>query len=234
MSDIKRINVNSNKATINPDYDAKLNHTDASLFTADSLYGLAGYNPANGINMQNAVDVLAKKHSKLEYKAAYVTESDSESDLDIGDSEGNILISLSDGHLQTLNFDSSIMTDRVNILEEQTNTYPYIETSDSDSDLDISDENKNVLARFSEGHFKVKRFDTRKASIQVLDDSDTDLNIGDENGNIIVQFSEGHIKTKNFDSRDSESGGGSGEGTGFSHQLDGLKVLIVGDSITYG
>lgn len=64
------------------------------------------------------------------------------------------------------------------------------------------------------------------------DDSMSNLNIGDENGNIICQFKEGHIITKNFDSRENISQG-SGT-TPITHQLDGLRVIIVGDSITVG
>ena len=86
MSDIKRVNINGSASIINPDYDAKLNHTDASLFTTDALKYIAGYNPANGINMQNAVDVLAKKQAITPYVKDY-----SDSDLDIKDENGYVL-----------------------------------------------------------------------------------------------------------------------------------------------
>ena len=94
MSDIKRINVNSNKATINPDYDAKLNYTDASLFTTDALKNIAGYKPANGINMQNADDDLAKKQAITPYVKDY-----SDSDLDIKDENGYVLTKFNQGHI---------------------------------------------------------------------------------------------------------------------------------------
>ena len=74
---------------------------------------------------------------------------------------------------------------------------------------------------------------TTMSNIEVQnDDSVSDLNIGDENGNVIAQFKEGHIVTKNFDSRENTNQG-SGV-VNFPHQLDNLKVIIVGDSITAG
>jgi len=174
MSDIKRINVNSNKATINPDYDAKLNHTDASLFTADALKHIAGYNPSNGINIQNAVDVLAKKHSSLESKAAYISDSYTDSDLDLTDESGYVLARFNKGHFQTLNFDSSkdattenrglmsaVDKTKLNTVEEGAEVND-VKTDDTttNADLDFSDEQGNVLIRASEGHIKTNNFDS--------------------------------------------------------------------------
>jgi len=198
MSDIKRINVNGSGSVINPDYNAKLNHTDASLFTANALNGLVGYNPTNGINMQNAVDVLAIKHSKLESKTVYVANSDSDSDLDLADEEGNVLARFSDGHFQTLNFDSSVVIDT---LEEISQTHPYIENSINRSDLSIEDENGNSILLLKDGHIITKSFNSKRQSkIFSSDNSNKDFNICDELGNVLVQFEHGHIKTKNFDS----------------------------------
>ncbi len=173
MSDIKKINVNSNKAIINPDYDAKLNHTDASLFTADALKHIAGYNPANGINMQNAIDVLAQKHSNLEFKAAYIKNSYSDSDLDISDEKGNVLARFLEGNFQTLNFDSS----KDATIEERGL---------------MSATDKSKLNSIEEG---------AEVNDVITDDAErVDLNISDEEGNILIQAKDGHIKTKNFDS----------------------------------
>jgi len=150
--------------------------------------------------MQNAVDVLAKKHSKLESKAekaAYITESESDSDLDIGDSEGNVLARFSDGHFQTLNFDSSVVMTKLDGLHNDV----YTKYDDSLSSLNIGDVEGNVLVKFSNGHIKTQNFDSRKkfAEIQV-DNSLSELNIGDDAGNVLVKFIDGHIKTQKFDS----------------------------------
>jgi hypothetical protein len=77
-----------------------------------------------------------------------------DSDLDIGDSEGNVLARFSDGHFQTMNFDSSVITNRVNLLD----THYITDVDSSLFSLDISDEDGNVLARFSDGHIKTKNF----------------------------------------------------------------------------
>ena len=173
MSDIKRINVNSNKATINPDYDAKLNHTDASLFTADALKHIAGYNPANGINLQNAVDVLAQKHSNLESKAAYIKNSYNNSDLDISDENGNVLARFSEGHFQTLDFDSS---------------------------KDASEEGRGLMSATDKSKLNSIENGAEVNDVITDDVEGVDLNISDEEGNILIQAKDGHIKTKNFDS----------------------------------
>lgn len=96
---------------------------------------------------------------------------------------------------------------------------------DPDASLDITDETGYVIARLKNGHFQTKKFNSAETPTEML--SPVDFDIADENGCVIFRIQGGHIKTKNFDS--SASGGG-----GFSHELNGLKVLIVGDSITVG
>lgn len=71
------------------------------------------------------------------------------------------------------------------------------------SDLNISDENNNVIARFEDGGFKTKKFDSAKTPAQ--GDSTGDLDITDESGNIIARFEGGHVKTKYFDSSKNEA-----------------------------
>ncbi len=92
------------------------------------------------------------------------------------------------------------------------------------ADLAISDAQGHTLAEFSEGHFKVKNFDSRNvvSTEQIsetnhrvselegavdgkvdgtLKTSDADLAISDAQGHTLAEFSEGHFKVKNFDSR---------------------------------
>ena len=96
------------------------------------------------------------------------------------------------------------------------------------SDFDISDEDGNVLTRFSNGHIKTKNFDSSKDAseeerglmsatdktklntiedgaevndVEVKDDISTlDLDISDEDRNVLMRLKNGHIETKNFDS----------------------------------
>ena len=283
MSDIKRVNVNGSGSIINPDYDAKLNHTDASLFTAGALSKIAGYNPANGINMQNAVDVLAKKQAITPYVKDY-----SDSDLSISDESGYVLARFNNGHFQTLNFDSRKTTDSSFIkynpelngtdsslfsveelqkingydskygitvqntidilankhieLEEESKKHPYIDDKLYDSDLDISDENGNIIAQFANGHFQTLNFDSslitnkiktlENTEIQISNTNKCDFEIVDSSGYVIMRIADGNIKTKNFNSADSGQGGGSSSGYFYNQKLRGKKISFIGDSIT--
>ena len=89
----------------------------------------------------------------------------------------------------------------------------------ADADLDIADENGNVLARFEDGDFRVKNFDSAKAPQQ--GDTTPDFAIIDENWRAIVVFRDGNIQTKNFDSE-----------TFGKEWFVGKKVSIIGDSIS--
>ena len=85
----------------------------------------------------------------------------------------------------------------------------------ADADLDIADENGIVLARFENGDFRVKNFNSARTPQQ--EDVSPDFAIVDENENAIAVFHDEHIKTKNYDSK-----------TFFY----GKKVSIIGDSIS--
>ena len=95
---------------------------------------------------------------------------------------------------------------------------PGIE-SQAVSDLDIMDGFGDVLARFSDGDFRVKNFDSSIAPQQ--GDISQDFAITDESGNAIVVFRDGHIQTKFFDSKEPPR-----------TQWYGKKVSIIGDSIS--
>ena len=96
------------------------------------------------------------------------------------------------------------------------------------SDLDISDNDRNILVRFKNGHIKTKNFDsskdaseeerglmasTDKAKLNTIEEGaevnntitnaieNGDLGFSDEDGNILVLFKDGEIETKNFNSK---------------------------------
>ncbi|MCR5071213.1 MAG: hypothetical protein K6A62_04730 [Bacteroidales bacterium] len=58
-----------------------------------------------------------------------------------------------------------------------------VQDSGNDADLDVSDENGNALARFKNGHFRVKNFDSAKNNANLGIDSVTDFS---EDGNYAV------------------------------------------------
>lgn len=96
----------------------------------------------------------------------------------------------------------------------------YTINETKEGELEISDENRNVIGRFYNGHFKTKKFD----SSQVVEtgSSPAPLDINDENGYTIVRFENGHIKTRNFDS--------SNFASLFHSNLYQKKMCIIGDS----
>ena len=83
-------------------------------------------------------------------------------------------------------------------------------TADTDAenaDLDITDTQGNVIARFSDGHIKTKRFDstktvdsTKTAAVVPTDATDSDIDFADGQGNVVMRLAGGHIQTKGFDS----------------------------------
>lgn len=86
-------------------------------------------------------------------------------DLDISDASGNVIVRLSDGHIQTKNFDSEDIEDRVTALEEEsptpvtpTNTPELKASNVTGVDLDVSDESGNVLMRCANGHIRTSKF----------------------------------------------------------------------------
>lgn len=70
----------------------------------------------------------------------------SQNDLNIGDSEGNVILKLKDGQIETKNFDSR--------------RTPCEFYDDSNANLNIGDENGNVVLQVKNGHIKTKNFDS--------------------------------------------------------------------------
>lgn len=93
-----------------------------------------------------------------------------------------------------------------------------VETN-SNIDLSISDGKGHNIAEFFNGHFRTKKFDSQK--VPQSGDHSSDLSLSDEFGYDIARFKNGHIKTKNFDSERIIN-------------LNGIKIVFLGDSITFG
>jgi lysophospholipase L1-like esterase len=107
-------------------------------------------------------------------------------------------------------------------------------TSDTDNgDLEISDENRNVLVRFSEGEVQTKNFNSKETPAVKDNEEYSDFNISDENGNSIVEFSNGHLRTKNFDSRNIPTSDSPTDYNGNDIHIFTSGVCI-GDSMTAG
>lgn len=156
-----------------------------------------------------------QKLSELENNVSELQPKDNTNDFSISDEDNIDIVQFKNGHIKTKYFDSSkeasidssgLMSkedkqklDSISSGAERNNIGV---TDNVISDLDISDEQGNVLARFTEGHIKTKNFDSSQSS-EVVALGDTDWNgleIADEANNTVVRFIGGHIKTKNFNS----------------------------------
>ena len=153
----------------------------------------------------------------------------SDSDLDVTDESGNVLVRFEDGHVKTKEFNSSdIRTSGLNNDAGFYNKYtlPVDGTTNKGSsdtaDLSLTDEDGNAIVQFVGGHIRTKEFDSDDIKTSELDNDagfamesgcnnrkasgTADLDITDESGNVIVQFINGHIKTKEFDSSQASEG----------------------------
>lgn len=103
-------------------------------------------------------------------KADVLTSDETESDLDITDRAGNVVLRLANGGIETKNFNSTTMTqavenldERVEDLEEQDPVEANVDvasTTKTGVDLDVTDRTGNVLVRFASGHIQTKEFDS--------------------------------------------------------------------------
>lgn len=101
-------------------------------------------------NLKGAVDAINPTLAK----APSVVSSDAvDVDIDITDDDGNVILRLADGHIQTKGFDSRDVS-------ADTTASP---TDAVDTDIDFADSAGNVIVRFAGGHIQTKEFDSRLA-----------------------------------------------------------------------
>ena len=92
-----------------------------------------------------------------------------------------------------------LSTEITNCSETKTSNAPSV-------DLDVSDEEGNVIVRFSGGNVKTKNFDSEETTgiSNQTTDGNADLYVADSSGNGLIRFSEGNIQTKYFNSDQNE------------------------------
>lgn len=83
----------------------------------------------------------------IQGKAETEITSETGIDLDITDEQGNVLVRLQNGEIQTKEFNSSLVADTKS-------------TTETFSDLDITDPDGNVVLRLEDGNIKTKKFDS--------------------------------------------------------------------------
>lgn len=173
---------------------------------------------ADSISVEGKLTNLGSKVGELSNSKAdkkntpTIKDAEVNSNLDISDESGNVILRLTEGDLATKNFNSK-------------DTPAQIEC-DSSADFAISDRNGNVIIEFKKGHLRTKEFDSNRVNHMYDDNSDKSLCICDPNGFVLAEFNDGHLKTQKFDSSDVSKNRES--------KWKGKKIAFVGDSITYG
>ena len=93
-------------------------------------------------------------------------ETDAENtDLDLADPQGNVLVRFANGHIQTKHFNSndSMTHEDKSEIESELLAVPAVNITQSNtSDMDIADESGNVLMRLADGGIRTKLFDSRR------------------------------------------------------------------------
>ncbi len=95
-----------------------------------------------------ALTEINEELSEIENSPVIANDDAENADFDLIDEEGNVILRLANGHIQTKNFDS------------QNSGSDMIKISDSGADLDVSDEDGNVLVQFDDGHLRTKFFNS--------------------------------------------------------------------------
>lgn len=132
-----------------------------------------------------------------------------ESDLDISDEQGNVILRLKEGHLYVQKFrsDTTLSTDNLQIRtalsdDESGNRTLELFLVGYNSEGELQEYGPYSLpyaTEESEGTMSAED----KRHLEKLNTSDTqdgDFDLADENGNVIMRLKDGHIQVKNFDS----------------------------------
>ena len=138
------------------------------------------------------------------------TSNQQDSDLDISDEQGNVLMRLTNGHIQVKNFSSIDALDSIQAIISNIG-FDNIPEFSEEEDYAIGDiiKYEKYVYVFTSNHTagewdetEVEKTVVYNNPVEVADDNKADLDISDENGNVLVKFANGHVKVKNFDSAD--------------------------------
>ena len=173
--------------------------TAAATFETDTTLTVSG-KAADAKAVGDHIDTLKSVTPKIS------TPEETDADLYICDSDGNVLAKFEDGGIQTKNFDSA----------ESPKTLTPEETA---ADLYICDAQGNVIAKFEDGHIVTKNFNSTSIISTAPTDSPADFDVSDVNGNVLARFKDGNFYTKGFNST-------------FIRNLTNKKWACLGDSLT--
>lgn len=122
---------------------------DLYCFTADHNSGTWTGSDVTAAVLCNDVSDLKSNVTEMGTPPKIVEPEETEADLYVCDSDGNVIAKFVDGHIVTKNFDSaSIQLDLI------------MEADSDEADLYIADSFGNVVAEFKDGHIVTKNFDS--------------------------------------------------------------------------
>lgn len=148
-------------------------------------------------------------------KSPIVLNTDAEdADIDVTDEEGNVILRLAGGHIETKEFDSRDMAVKVNIsqgavnagkalmVDQSGNLAPQTLPPTVEIDDTLTQEGEAADAKVTgDAVADLNLGLSRTAKSMQTTESGVDLDVTDPNGNVILRLADGHIQTKNFDSQ---------------------------------
>ena len=158
-------------------------------------------------NAAAPADLVGNLKNEIDNKPDVFGSDAEDVDLDITDSDGNVIMRLEDGHIKTKEFDSSQIPYPV----ESVNGKTGVAVLDADDVGAIAEPESEgtagqVLVTDGEGgrSWETINPDISDAAIIKNDDEEgIDLDVSDSDGNVLVRFLDGEVQTKKFNSDNS-------------------------------
>ena len=140
-------------------FDNYVNDNDAEIYAINEHLAISD---GSIIKTNSSVSDLEFRIGQFNFDNNYiyaVNSSDGDSDLDVADSSGNVILRLNEGHIQTKNF-NSIDCSAFDFDKDYPYIISHVYSERDESDFDLADNSGNVLVRFVNGHIKTKNFDS--------------------------------------------------------------------------
>lgn len=176
---------------------------DGSAWTAGGEYGaVATDTTLTQSGMPADAEAVGEALDSVKSSFPGIRDSDAvDVDLDISDTQGNVIARFADGHIQTKEFDSSVVLSDVATLKTDVED---INSNVGDlSDLETSAKDSLVSA-INEAAQSGGSGGGGADIIRNSDAVDVDVDIADSSGNVVMRLADGHIRTSKFSSDDGE------------------------------
>ena len=176
-----------------------------------------------------------------------ITNSTTESDFDISDEQGNVLVRFAEGHLQVKNFSTADALESIQAILSNIGFDNVPEFSEED-DYAVGDivrygkyvyvfTSVHTAGVWNESEVEKTVINTEHPVDVTNNESESDLDISDEQNNVLARFAGGHLQVKNFstvDVLDSIQAILSNVGFDNVPAFDEETDYAVGDTVRYG